>query len=84
MPHRRGVRRVIWRRWTIASNAWIRWRIRHRRKSALQRDWESGDPVRMARVREIGARIRAEIAEQEKEEKELDGPSQGTAVLPGV
>jgi hypothetical protein len=46
----------------IADTAWLRWRHRHRRKSALQRDWESGDPVRIARVEKIAAAIRAEMA----------------------
>lgn len=51
------------RRWMLTQNAWLRWKIRHWRRSQLQRDWESGDPERMARVEAVAARIREELGD---------------------
>jgi hypothetical protein len=59
---------TLHRRRLLAENAWLRWRLRHDRKSELQRDWESGDPARIARVEAVAARICDEIAKETDEE----------------
>ncbi len=64
MP-RRTLKQWGRRRWLLCETAWLRWRMRLRRKSDLQRDWESGDPARVARVEELAAKIRAEIEADE-------------------
>lgn len=56
---------VVRRRYLIMQGAWIRYRLRHRRKSELQRDWESGDPARVARVQALADRIVAELDAEE-------------------
>ena len=60
-PPRRTFRQWLRRRRMLAENVYLRFRSRHGRKSELQRDWESGDPARVARVQELAARIREEL-----------------------
>jgi hypothetical protein len=60
-PPRRTFRQWLRRRYLLAESALLVFRIRHGRKSQLQRDWESGDPARVARVEEVAARIREEL-----------------------
>jgi hypothetical protein len=59
-----SIRRYLHRRRLLLENAWFRWCLRHGRKSELQRDWESGDPARVARVEAVAAQIRDEIAKE--------------------
>jgi hypothetical protein len=65
-PPRRTFRQWLRRRSMSAEVALLGVRRRLRRKSQLQRDWESGDPARVARVQEFGARIREELDSEEE------------------
>src|SRR6266496_5975359 len=79
MP-RRTLKQWGRRRWLLCETAWIRWRMHLRRKSDLQRDWESGEPVRVARVEELAAKIRAEI-EAAEDDKGVAVEHKSTAVV---
>ena len=54
--------------WRQRLNWWrLRWLSL---RDPIQRDWESGDPVRVARVEELAARIRAEIDAEDRQPRE--------------
>jgi hypothetical protein len=61
-----GPRRRLWRRRVLTGGAWLRWRTRHGRKSPLQRDFESGDPARVAAVEQFAREILADIEAGER------------------
>jgi hypothetical protein len=49
----------------VAAGRWRTWRLRHPlRKSPLQRDFESGDPARLARVHAAARQILAQLADE--------------------
>lgn len=58
---RRTFRQWLRRRGVLAEVTLRGLRRRYRRKSQLQRDWESGDPARVARAQEFAAQIREEL-----------------------
>jgi hypothetical protein len=59
------MRRRLWRARKRAQSTCYRLCIRLRRKSELQRGWESGDPIRVARVTAVADAIIAQIRADE-------------------